>query len=135
VEPDHPVAESTVPARNAIEVDGRCPRPTGRPGGDRRAMEHFEPADIHSGDSALLPAAVSLGCGALATIRQCGPGRLAPRPPGNRPVNLTYLRSQLDARARSRCSSSRPNPRAFTHGCRFVAKATGVPAGQDLPAC
>jgi len=69
VEPDHPVLIDQY-LQNAIEVDvDALADREGRVviGG---LMEHIEPAGIHSGDSACCLPAVSLGAGALATIRQ-----------------------------------------------------------------
>ena len=73
VEPDHPVLIDQY-LENAVEVDvdALCDHEGNVVIGG--LMEHIEPAGIHSGDSACCLPAVSLGEGALGTIREWSRG-------------------------------------------------------------
>ena len=123
VEPDHPVLIDQY-LENAVEVDvdALCDR-EGRVviGG---LMEHIEPAGIHSGDSACCLPAVSLGTGALSTIREWSRDlALALKVQGL--INLQFA-VQRDADGHEIVYIIEANPRA-SRTVPFVAKATGQP--------
>jgi carbamoyl-phosphate synthase large subunit len=123
VEPDHPVLIDQY-LENAIEVDvdALCDREgTVVIGG---LMEHIEPAGIHSGDSACALPSVSLGSGALATIRRWSRDlALALEVRGL--INLQFA-VQSDGAGNETVFIIEANPRA-SRTVPFVAKATGVP--------
>jgi carbamoyl-phosphate synthase large subunit len=123
VEPDHPVLIDQY-LENATEVDvDALADATGAVviGG---LMEHIEPAGIHSGDSACCLPSVSLGDGALATIRQWSTDlALALEVRGL--INLQFA-VQRGADGEERVFIIEANPRA-SRTVPFVAKATGVP--------
>ncbi len=123
VEPDHPVLIDQY-LENAIEVDvdALCDREgTVVIGG---LMEHIEPAGIHSGDSACALPSVSLGSGALATIRRWSRDlALALEVRGL--INLQFA-VQSDGDGNETVFIIEANPRA-SRTVPFVAKATGVP--------
>ncbi|MFO8238748.1 MAG: carbamoyl-phosphate synthase large subunit [Prochlorococcaceae cyanobacterium] len=123
VEPDHPVLIDQY-LENATEVDvDALADATGAVviGG---LMEHIEPAGIHSGDSACCLPSVSLGDGALATIRRWSTDlALALEVRGL--INLQFA-VQRGADGEERVFIIEANPRA-SRTVPFVAKATGVP--------
>ena len=123
VEPDHPVLiDQYLDNATEVDVDALCDA-TGAVviGG---LMEHIEPAGIHSGDSACCLPAVSLGEGALATIRQWARDlALALEVRGL--INLQFA-VQKDATGSETVFIIEANPRA-SRTVPFVAKATGAP--------
>jgi carbamoyl-phosphate synthase large subunit len=122
VEPDHPVLiDQYLDNATEVDVDALCDA-TGTVviGG---LMEHIEPAGIHSGDSACCLPAVSLGEGALATIRQWSKD-LALALGVRGLINLQFA-VQKDADGAETVFIIEANPRA-SRTVPFVAKATGV---------
>jgi len=122
VEPDHPVLiDQYLDNATEVDVDALCDA-TGTVviGG---LMEHIEPAGIHSGDSACCLPAVSLGEGALATIRQWSKD-LALALGVRGLINLQFA-VQRDATGAETVFIIEANPRA-SRTVPFVAKATGV---------
>ena len=122
VEPDHPVLiDQYLDNATEVDVDALCDA-TGTVviGG---LMEHIEPAGIHSGDSACCLPAVSLGQGALATIRQWSKD-LALALGVRGLINLQFA-VQKDAGGAETVFIIEANPRA-SRTVPFVAKATGV---------
>ncbi|MEB3199971.1 MAG: carbamoyl-phosphate synthase large subunit, partial [Synechococcaceae cyanobacterium] len=123
VEPEHPVLiDQYLDNATEVDVDALCDHDgTVVIGG---LMEHIEPAGIHSGDSACCLPAVSLGAGALATIR--GWSRdLALALDVRGLINLQFA-VQRDAEGQETVFIIEANPRA-SRTVPFVAKATGVP--------
>ena len=123
VEPDHPVLIDQY-LENAVEVDvdALCDHEGNVVIGG--LMEHIEPAGIHSGDSACCLPAVSLGQGALSTIRDWSRGlALALKVQGL--INLQFA-VQRDADGEEVVYIIEANPRA-SRTVPFVAKATGQP--------
>ena len=122
VEPDHPVLiDQYLDNATEVDVDALCDC-NGMVviGG---LMEHIEPAGIHSGDSACCLPAVTLGAGALATIRQWSKDlALALNVRGL--INLQFA-VQKDADGIETVFIIEANPRA-SRTVPFVAKATGV---------
>ncbi|MEB3253481.1 MAG: carbamoyl-phosphate synthase large subunit, partial [Synechococcus sp.] len=123
VEPDHPVLIDQY-LENAVEVDvdALCDQAGNVVVGG--LMEHIEPAGIHSGDSACCLPAVSLGAGALKTIRAWSRGlALALKVRGL--INLQFA-VQKTAEGEEVVYIIEANPRA-SRTVPFVAKATGQP--------
>ena len=123
VEPDHPVLIDQY-LENAVEVDvdALCDNEGNVVIGG--LMEHIEPAGIHSGDSACCLPAVSLGQGALDTIREWSRGlALALNVQGL--INLQFA-VQQNAEGEEIVYIIEANPRA-SRTVPFVAKATGQP--------
>ncbi len=123
VEPDHPVLiDQYLENATEVDVDALCDVAGNVVIGG--LMEHIEPAGIHSGDSACCLPAVSLGEGALTTIRQWTRDlALALQVRGL--INLQFA-VQLAADGTEKVFIIEANPRA-SRTVPFVAKATGVP--------
>ncbi|MFM7361680.1 MAG: carbamoyl-phosphate synthase large subunit, partial [Cyanobium sp.] len=128
VEPDHPVLiDQYLENATEVDVDALCDDAgTVVIGG---LMEHIEPAGIHSGDSACCLPAVSLGAGALATIRQWSQD-LALALGVRGLINLQFAVQRAvdspDGPGAETVFIIEANPRA-SRTVPFVAKATGVP--------